>query len=67
VDDLEALRKEYNAAVANGLIVKARRIARSIAYHERGSACACVNGRYCYENGAPTRCWIRDGKPEEGD
>lgn len=27
-------------------------------------ACACINGRYCYEGGLPVRCWIRDGKPE---
>lgn len=28
------------------------------------TACACINGRYCYENGSPVRCWIRDGKPD---
>lgn len=28
-----------------------------------GLACACINGRYCYEGGRPTRCWLRDGKP----
>ena len=34
-DDVEVLRQEYNCAVANGLILKARRINRVIMAIER--------------------------------
>lgn len=62
-DEIERLRKEYNVAVANGLVVKARRIARSLKSLEGAKACACINGSYCYEGSVPKRCWIRDGRP----